>query len=64
MSPWLKARSVPRGPRVLSMTFRTPDLSNVLKIENKPPKGLILSDYVCNFAMSVITLLFVMQSLS
>lgn len=31
----------------------TPDLSNVLKIGNKLPKGLMLSNFICNFAMSV-----------
>ena len=32
------------------MTFRMPDLSNVLKIGNKPPKGLMLSEFICKFA--------------
>ena len=41
--------------RVESMVWRRPLRSNCLKIEKSPPKGLMLSDFSCIFAMSVLT---------
>ena len=52
-SPWVKAALVMlRRPRCWSITDFSPLRLKMLRMEKSPPKGLILSDLSCIFAVS------------